>query len=92
MGLRKCHTPAYLLGYLLRMMREDVETITCGTGTLTDDLRRIRAGDAFVGISLHRYSSDTVRAARWASERGARCVAFTDNVSSPPVSRRQAAT
>jgi DNA-binding MurR/RpiR family transcriptional regulator len=85
MGLRKCHAPAYLLGYLLGMVREDVATITIGAGTLTDDLRRVQAGDVFVAISVHRYSSDTVRAAAWAKERGARCVALTDNPSSPLV-------
>ena len=83
MGLRKCHAPAYLLGYLLRMLREDVETVTLGTGTLTDDLRRVREGDCFVTIAIRRYSTETVRAAAWARARGARCVALTDNPSAP---------
>jgi DNA-binding MurR/RpiR family transcriptional regulator len=83
MGLRKCHAPAYLLGYLLRMLREDVETVTGGAGALTDELRRVRAGDCFVALSIHRYSAETVRAAAWARSRGARCVALTDNPSSP---------
>ncbi|RBM12564.1 MurR/RpiR family transcriptional regulator [Prauserella sp. PE36] len=85
LGLRKCHAPAYLLGYLLRMVREDAETITGEAGSLTDSLRRVRDGDAFVAISIHRYSADTVRATEWASKRGARCVALTDNASSPLV-------
>ncbi|ONK12668.1 MurR/RpiR family transcriptional regulator [Streptomyces sp. MP131-18] len=83
LGLRKCHAPAYLLGYLLGLMREDVATLTAGTGTLTDELRRVREGDCFVAISIHRYAADTVRAAAWARERGARCVALTDNPASP---------
>ncbi|MFF9482768.1 MurR/RpiR family transcriptional regulator [Streptomyces sp. NPDC014733] len=83
MGLRKCHAPAYLLGYLLRMVREDVETVTLGAGTLTDDLRRVREGDCFVALSIRRYSAQTVRAAAWAHSRGARCVALTDDPSSP---------
>lgn len=83
MGLRKCHAPAYLLGYLLGMLREDVETVTGGAGALTDELRRIREGDAFVAVSIHRYSAETVRAAAWAQARGARCLALTDNPSSP---------
>lgn len=83
MGLRKCHAPAYLLGYLLGMLREDVETVTGGAGALTDELRRIREGDAFVALSIHRYSAETVRAAAWAQARGARCLALTDNPSSP---------
>ncbi|RKN37533.1 MurR/RpiR family transcriptional regulator [Streptomyces hoynatensis] len=83
LGLRKCHAPAYLLGYLLRMLREDVTTLTAGAGTLTDELRRVREGDCFVAIAIHRYSADTVRASSWARARGARCVALTDNASSP---------
>ncbi|MFR9725643.1 MurR/RpiR family transcriptional regulator [Streptomyces sp. MS19] len=83
MGLRKCHAPAYLLGYLLEMLREEVATVTAGAGTLTDQLRRVRSGDCFVSLAIHRYSTDTVRAAAWARKRGARCVALTDNPSSP---------
>ncbi|AII04167.1 MULTISPECIES: MurR/RpiR family transcriptional regulator [Rhodococcus] len=83
MGLRKCHAPAYLLGYLLRMLREDVETVTASVGSLTDDLRRIREGDSFVAMSIHRYSADTIRAAEWARQSGAHVIAFTDNASSP---------
>jgi DNA-binding MurR/RpiR family transcriptional regulator len=83
MGLRKCHAPAYLLGYLLGMLREDVSTIRGGAGALTDELRRVREGDCFVALSIHRYSAETVRAAGWARARGAHCVALTDNPSSP---------
>jgi DNA-binding MurR/RpiR family transcriptional regulator len=83
MGLRKSHAPAYLLTYLLRMLREDVELVTGANGSLTDELRRVREGDCFVAISIHRYVVDTVRAAEWARSRGARCIALTDNAASP---------
>ncbi|MFI7188162.1 MurR/RpiR family transcriptional regulator [Nocardia nova] len=83
LGLRKSHAPAYLLGYLLGMLREDVHTINGAAGSLTDELRRVRAGDCFVAISIHRYSTDTVRAAQWARDRGAHVVALTDNAGSP---------
>lgn len=83
LGLRKCHAPAYLLGYLLRMVREEVATLTAGADSLTDELRRVRAGDCFVALSIHRYAAGTVRAADWARSQGAHCVALTDNPSSP---------
>lgn len=83
MGLRKCHAPAYLLTYLLRMLREDVSTIDATAGTLTDELRRVRAGDCFVAMSIHRYSLDTVRAAQWARQRGTHVIALTDTAVSP---------
>ncbi|MGW4767733.1 MurR/RpiR family transcriptional regulator [Nocardia sp. NPDC004278] len=82
-GLRKCHAPAYLLTYLLRMLREDVSAIDATVGTLTDELRRVRAGDCFVAMSIHRYSLDTVRAAQWARQRGAHVIALTDTALSP---------
>ncbi|RKN07192.1 MurR/RpiR family transcriptional regulator [Streptomyces radicis] len=85
MGLRKCHAPAYLLGYLLRMVRDEVATLTTGAGTLTDDLRRVREGDCFVALSIYRYTAETVRALEFARERGARCVVLTDNPASPLV-------
>lgn len=83
MGLRKTHAPAYLLGYLLGMLREEVWTVTGELGSLTDDIRRVRAGDCFVAVSIHRYVMDTVRAAQSAYERGAHVIALTDNPSSP---------
>lgn len=83
MGLRKCYGPAFLLGYLLRLVRDDVDVLTPAAGTLTDDLRHLRAGDCFVGIAIHRYTADTVRAFRWAQRVGATTIALTDNPSSP---------
>jgi len=83
MGLRKCYAPAFLLGYLLRLVRDDVEVLTPAAGTLTDELRHLRAEDCFVGIAIHRYTADTVRAVRWAQRVGATTIALTDNPSSP---------
>lgn len=83
LGLRKCYSVAYLLGYLLGLVREDVRVLSAGHGTLTDELRRVRAEDCFVGISIHRYAADTVRAFEWASAHGATTVALTDNPASP---------
>lgn len=83
MGMRKCHAPAYLLAYLLGMLREDVSLTTAAAGALTDDLRAVRAGDCFVAMSIHPYTADTVRAARWARSVGAHVIALTDNPASP---------
>lgn len=82
-GLRKCHVPAYLLSYLLGMLREDVALVTATAGALTDDLRRVRPGDCFVAMSIHRYMADTVRSAQWAHAVGAHVIALTDNPGSP---------
>lgn len=86
MGQRKLHTPAYLLGYLLGMVREDVETVTGHVGMLPESLRRVEADDCFVAMAIHRYPADTVKATRWARKRGAHVVVLTDHPGSPLVS------
>lgn len=83
MGLRTSRGPAHLLGYLLGQVREDVDMVAASLGGLTDDLRRVRRADCFVAISIHRYSTDTVRATEWAQQHGAHVIALTDNPSSP---------
>jgi DNA-binding MurR/RpiR family transcriptional regulator len=83
LGLRKSHAVAYLLGYLLRMVRDDVATLGAGPGTLVEELRRVRPGDCVVGIAIHRYARATVQGFRWAGDHGATTVALTDNRASP---------
>lgn len=83
LGLRKCHSVAYLLAFLLKMMRDEVELVVPGAGTLVEDVRRVRPGDCFVGVAIHRYTRDTVRGFRRARAQGATTVALTDNRSSP---------
>jgi DNA-binding MurR/RpiR family transcriptional regulator len=83
LGLRQSHAPAYLLGYLLRMVRDDVATLGTGPGTLVDELRRVVPGDCVVGVGIHPYHRDTVRGFRWAADREATTVALTDNRASP---------
>jgi DNA-binding MurR/RpiR family transcriptional regulator len=74
---------AYLLGYLLEMVRDDVHIVDNAAGRLPKDLRRIRKGDCVVAISLHRYTADTIAAFNYAREQGATTIALTDNSASP---------
>lgn len=85
LGLRKCHAVGFLLGYLLGMVRDEVAILGRGPGTLIDELRRVRPGDCFVAVSIHRYSRDTVQAFEWATGEGATTIALTDNPASPLV-------
>ena len=82
-GLRKCYGVAYVLAYLLGLVRGEVWQLSLGPGTLTDQLRRVEAGDAFVAISIRRYARDTVRALTYARRRGAATVVLTDTAASP---------
>jgi DNA-binding MurR/RpiR family transcriptional regulator len=83
LGLRKCYAVSYLLGYLLRLLRPNIKTLELSAGTLPEDLALLKPGDAFVGIAIHRYTAESVRAFKWASEHGATTIALTDNEASP---------
>lgn len=83
LGLRKCYSISYLLGYLLRLLRPNIKTLDLAGGNLPDDLALLKPGDAFVGIAIHRYSAESIRSFRWASEHGATTIALTDNEASP---------
>lgn len=85
LGLRKCFAVAYLLAYLLRLVRPGVRQLTPSAGMLADDLRDLEADDVFVALSIHRYTADTVRAIAEAKRRGLGTLALTDNPASPLV-------
>lgn len=82
-GMRKCYTVAYLTAYLLRLVRRDVTQIGTVPGNLVEELRDMSSDDVLVAISIHRYSRETVTAARYAASKGARVVAMTDDAGSP---------
>jgi DNA-binding MurR/RpiR family transcriptional regulator len=82
-GLRKCFSVAYLLAYLLRLVRPDVRQLGMINGLIVEELRELRPGDVVVGVSIHRYSSDTVTAVEYAASKGVDVVVLTDNPASP---------
>lgn len=81
LGLRKSHSPAYLLWYLLQLVRDDVRLLHAAN--LVGQLREVRRGDAFVAITIHRYTRDTVLGCDYAHRQGAHTLAVTDNAGSP---------
>jgi DNA-binding MurR/RpiR family transcriptional regulator len=83
LGLRKCYSVANLFAYLLHLVRKDVFQVGTGSASLVDELRDVSKGDAFVAISIHRYTSDTVMAMEYAASRGLSTLALTDNAASP---------
>lgn len=84
-GMRKCSAVAELLSYLLRMVRREVYQMGLAKGDLVEELRDIAAGEVMVVVSIHRYSRDTVTAARTAAGKGLTVIALTDNPGSPLV-------
>jgi DNA-binding MurR/RpiR family transcriptional regulator len=84
-GLRKCFSVAHLFTYLLGMIRDDVHQVTGQAGLFPDSLRRLGPKDACVGITIHRYTKQTVQALQFARRRGAFTISLTDNAASPVV-------
>jgi DNA-binding MurR/RpiR family transcriptional regulator len=84
-GVRKCFAVAYLLAYLLRLVRRDVHQLGAAPGGFVEELRDLAAGEVLVAISIHRYARDTATAVRLARERRLKVVALTDHPSSPLV-------
>lgn len=84
-GHRKSFAPAALLAYLLGLVRDEVQQLGAGHGSLPDALRTVGPGDVVVGLSIHRYVRDTLLAFDVAKRQGATTVAVTDNPSSPLV-------
>ncbi|TAM56308.1 MurR/RpiR family transcriptional regulator [bacterium] len=82
-GMRVCHSPAYLLAYLLSMLRAGVVFASAEAGRLPDLLRRLAPEDAVVVVSIHPYSRDAVATFRFAQRRGAVTISLTDNAASP---------
>lgn len=82
-GLRKCFSVAYLLAYLLRLVRRDVQQLGAAPAGMVEELRDLADGEVLVAISIHRYSRDTLTAVRLAARRRLKVIALTDHPSSP---------
>ncbi len=82
-GLRKSFAAASLLAYLLGLVRDEVHHLGTTPGLLPGALRPFGTGDVVVGISIHRYTRETVTALKVARDKGATTIALTDNPASP---------
>ena len=74
MGVRSAHTIAYILGYYLDFILDNVRTVTDASSDNIEQLIHIGQGDVFIGISFPRYSKRTVDAMCYAKARGAKCI------------------
>lgn len=83
-GLRGSAALAELLGLLLRKAGLDARAHTHGDVTLFDGLRDLSERDVVVAFSFARYARRATDALALAAERGARSVAITDSLVSPP--------
>lgn len=83
-GLRSSATLADFLGFYFNLMLNDVRIVNSALSSdVSEQVLHIAPRDLIIGISYPRYSRRTVQAMRFASSRGARTVAVTDNKLSP---------
>lgn len=84
LGVRSSSAIASFLGFYFNLIFQQVTLIhTNSVSEVFEQLLRIGPGDVFLGISFPRYSSRTVKAMQFASDRGAAAIAITDSESSP---------
>jgi DNA-binding MurR/RpiR family transcriptional regulator len=83
LGQRSCLPAAYLFYYVARLFRPDTLLVRGNSGTLADDLRGVGKGDVLLAVSIEPYTTEVVRAIRYAKAGGACLVALTDTPLSP---------
>ena len=83
-GTRSAAPLASFISYYLSMLFEFVTVIDpSNESELFEQMLHISGEDVCIGISFPRYSKKAVKAMRFASDSGARCIAVTDSSESP---------
>jgi DNA-binding MurR/RpiR family transcriptional regulator len=83
-GIRSCEPLASFLHFYLNMVRGDNILVgTTSTSEMFEQMIRIGAEDAVIGISFPRYSMRTLKCMEFANDRNAKVIAITDSVHSP---------
>jgi DNA-binding MurR/RpiR family transcriptional regulator len=83
LGLRSSFSVAYIFHYVQSLFGTASVLVDGAGGTGIDVLRTSGAADVMLAITVNPYNRYTVRAARYARERGMRIVAVTDSEMSP---------
>ena len=83
-GVRSSATLATFISFYFNLIFENVVTVSANTASeVFERMLRVGEEDVVIGVSFPRYSSRTVQAMRFASDRGATTVAITDSDASP---------
>lgn len=84
LGVRSAAALASFLGFYFNLVFDNVVIVNTMSGSeIFEQLLRVCSEDVVIGISFPRYSSRTVRAMRFARDRGADVIALTDSEASP---------
>jgi DNA-binding MurR/RpiR family transcriptional regulator len=86
LGIRSASALASFLGFYFNLIFENVVIVhTNSVSEVFEQVLRVGEGDVIIGISFPRYSQRTVKAMKFAHDRGATVVAITDGAGSPLV-------
>lgn len=86
LGIRSASALASFLGFYFNLIFENVVIVhTNSVSEVFEQVLRVGEGDVIIGISFPRYSQRTVKAMKFAHDRGATVVAITDGNGSPLV-------
>jgi DNA-binding MurR/RpiR family transcriptional regulator len=86
LGLRSSYSVAYIFHYVRSLFGSSSVLVDGSGATGIDMLRTIGRGDVLLAISVKPYVRQSIEAASFAKQRGARIVAMTDSEMSPLVS------
>lgn len=83
LGLRSTFSVAYIFHYVRSLFGAASVLVDGSGGTGFDALRTIGRRDVLLAVTVRPYTRQTVKAVRYASERGAKVIAITDSEISP---------
>lgn len=84
LGVRSAASLADFLGFYFNLIFDNIVLVhTTSASEIFEQLLRVGPSDVVIGISFPRYSSRTVKAMRFARDRGANVIALTDSETSP---------
>lgn len=83
-GSRSAEPLAMFLHYYLNLMLDEVINVkSSGTTEVLQQVLKINYNDVIIGISFPRYSSQTLKALQYSSDRNSKVIAITDSLTSP---------
>lgn len=84
LGVKSASTLASFLGLYFNYIFDKVDLVNATSGSeVFEQIMRISSDDVIIGISFPRYSTRTVKAMKFASDRGATVISITDSEMSP---------
>jgi DNA-binding MurR/RpiR family transcriptional regulator len=84
LGVRSASVLASFLGLYFNYIFDHVTLVNTTSGSeVFEQILRISENDVIIGISFPRYSARTVKAMKYASDRGATVISITDSKLSP---------